>query len=223
MEQIKIPEQLYPYFEKAGYSLKYEPGQTIYMQGDVAQSLYFIKEGRVRAFCTTKSGREMTFEIVGRGKIIGETSFLGHGIYPVCVEAVNQVELLVCNLNQLYDFMEESKELMKVMMQLLSRTCNHLVEQLRRVTLYDRYQKIASFLLYETEMPDSDKDVTKDSIPYTQEELALILGMNRVTVSKVLSEWKKSGIISSSYKKIRIQDRNYLKELLKPSVGAAES
>ena len=223
MEQIKIAKTLYSYFEKAGYQVTYEPGQSIYMQGDVAESLYFIKEGRVRAFCTTKSGREMTFEIVGKGKIVGESSLLSHSIYPVCVEAVTRVELLVCNLNQLYEYMEESKELMKVMMQLLSRTCNHLVEQLRRVTLYDRYQKIASFLLYETEMPDADKGVTKEAIPYTQEELAMILGMNRVTVSRVLGEWKKSGVISTAYKKIRIQDRAYLKELLKPSVGLIDS
>ncbi len=32
----------------------------------------------------------------------------------------------------------------------------------------------------------------------TQEELAVSLGMNRVTVSKVLGEWKKKKIISTT-------------------------
>lgn len=164
MEQIKIPAHLQLYFEKGGTSLVYAPGETIYLQGETADRLYFIKKGRVRAFHLTRNGKELTYEIIERGRIIGESSFLGKSAYPVSVSAVNQVELLACNL-----------------------------EQLRRITLYDRYQKIASFLLHETAFPDKDRGVTPTGIPYTQEELAASLGLNRVTVSKVLSEWKAQG------------------------------
>ena len=126
-----------------------------------------------------------------------------------------QVELLECDLHGLYAYMEESPQLMYVIIQLLSRTCNHLTEQLRRITLYDRYQKIASFLLHETAYPDRDRGVTDDEIPYTHEELALSLGMNRVTVSKVLSQWKQEGILSAGYGRIQIKNRRYLEDLLK--------
>lgn len=214
MEQIKVSEALYPYFEKTGQLEKYSPHETIYMQGEDAQRLYFIKKGRVRAFYITKNGKELTFEIVEKGKIIGESSFLSHSIYPVSVEAVNEVELLACDLSRLYEYMEESTELTWVIIQMLSRTCNHLTEQLRRVTLYDRYQKIASFLLHETTFPDSDRGVTGDSIPYTQEELGISLGLNRVTVTRVLNEWKSAGIIETAYGRIKILDRMYLENLI---------
>lgn len=219
MEQIKIPDKLYPYFEKNGRLLRYQPGETIYMQGDAADSFYLIRRGRVRAFYVTKSGKELTFEIIEKGKIIGESSFLSHSVYPVTIAAVNEVELLSCSLEMLNGSMEESKELMQVMLQLLSRTCNHLIEQLRRVTLYDRYQKIASYLLHETAFPDADRGVTDASIPYTQEELAASLGLNRVTVTRVLNEWKESGVIDTSYRKIRIKDREYLRRLLEAAKG----
>lgn len=184
------------------------------MQGDTADRLYLIKKGRVRAFYVTKAGKELTYEIIERGKIIGESSFLSHSLYPVSMEAVNDVELLSCSLNQLYVYMEESRELTLSIIKLLSRTCNHLTEQLRRVTLYDRYQKIASFLLHETTFPDRDRGVTSDSIPYTHEELAVSLGLNRVTVSRVLNEWKKENIIATAYGHIKILNRNYLENLL---------
>ena len=213
MEQIKIPDSLFPYFEKAGTLWRYEPDETIYFQGE--HKLFFIKSGRVRAFYVTKSGKELTFEIVEKGKIIGESALLAHSVYPVSVAAVNQVELLACDLDTLSPYMDESTELMHLMLRLLSRTCCHLTEQLRRITLYDRYQKIASFLLHETAYPDRDRGVTPRSIPYTQEELAVSLGLNRVTVSRVLNEWKKAGIVETSYGKIRILDRNYLENLLR--------
>lgn len=213
MEQIKIPEKFYDCFEHAGRSITYAPGETVYLQGDSADCLYLVKRGRVRAFYVTRTGKELTYEIIEKGKIIGESSFLSGSVYPVSMEAVNDVELIACDLNRLYDSMEESKELMRLVIQLLSRTCNHLTEQLRRITLYDRYQKIASFLLHETMFPDTDRGVTQRSIPYTHEELAISLGMNRVTVSRVLNEWKEQKVVPTSYGKIEILNRKYLEEL----------
>lgn len=183
MRQIKIPEELYHCFEAAGYRQHYEANEDIYMQGDDAGRIYFIRKGRVRAYYVTSQGRELTYEIIEKGRIFGESSFLSQCARPVCVAAVTQVELMACDLNQLYVYMEQSPGLMQIMLQLLSNTCNHLTAQLRRITLYDRYQRIASLLLSETAAPDYDRGVTSSSIPYTQEDLALILNLNRVTVT----------------------------------------
>ena len=73
---------------------------------------------------------------------------------------------MACDLNQLYVYMEQSPGLMQIMLQLLSNTCNHLTAQLRRITLYDRYQRIASLLLSETAAPDYDRGITSSSILY---------------------------------------------------------
>lgn len=75
MEQIKIPEKFYDCFEHAGRSITYAPGETVYLQGDSADCLYLVKRGRVRAFYVTRTGKELTYEIIEKGKIIGESSF----------------------------------------------------------------------------------------------------------------------------------------------------
>lgn len=214
MKQIKIPEHLVSCFEQAGHLHTYQPSEAIYLQGENADGIYFIRKGRVRAYYVTRTGKELTYEIIEKGRIFGESSFLSQCVRPVSVAAVTEVELFACDLEHLYSYMANSEELMRIMLQLLSNTCNHLTEQLRRVTLYDRYQKIASLLLNETRHPDRDRGVTASSIPYTQEDLALILGMNRVTVNKVLNEWKRDGIIAVSYGRITILRRDALNELL---------
>lgn len=216
MSQAKIPERLYHYFEEAGRLQAFAPGETVYLQGDRASQLYFIREGRVRVFTVTEAGKEFTFEIIEKGRIFGESSFLSQSGRPVSAQAVTRVELLACGLDRLYAYLEESEELRGILFQLLSSTCNHLIEQLRRITLYDRYQKIASYLIDETEHPDRDRGVTSTSIPYTQDDLAMILGLNRVTVNRVLGEWKRRGAAAVSYGKIEILDRAYLKSLFQP-------
>ena len=76
MEQTKIAEELYPYFEKTGKLTAYQPGETIYFQEESADRLYLVKKGRVRVFYVTKAGKELTFEVIEKGKLIGESSFL---------------------------------------------------------------------------------------------------------------------------------------------------
>lgn len=216
MSQAKIPEHLAAYFEEAGRKKIYQPGETVYRQGEESNRLYVVRSGRVRAYYVSGTGKEFTFEIIEKGRIFGESSVFSQCGRPVSVEAVNRAELLECSLSQLSGCMEESPELMRLMLQLLSDTCNHLTGQLRRITLYDRYQKIASFLLEETARPDTDRGVTASSIPYTQEDLALILGMNRVTVNRVLQEWKSQGVVAVSYGRIRLLNRVFLQALLLP-------
>lgn len=218
MSQIKIPENLASCFEEAGRLHTYQPLEAIYLQGENADGIYFIRKGRVRAYYVTNTGKELTYEIIEKGRIFGESSFLSQCVRPVSVAAVTEVELFVCDLDHLYSYMAKSEELMRIMLQLMSNTCNHLTEQLRRVTLYDRYQKIASLLLNETRHPDRDRGVTASSIPYTQEDVALILGMNRVTVNKVLNEWKRGGIIAVSYGRITILRREALEKILIPKL-----
>ncbi len=214
MGQTKIPESLYGYFERTGHRKLYRPGEAIYLQGDASGSFYFIREGRVRAFCTAPSGKELTFEIIEKGRIFGESSLAAHCARPVSVMAVNEAELYALDSAALYQAMGESKELAAVIFGLLSDTCNHLTEQLKRISLYDSREKAASFLLTETENPDPDRGVTENSIPYTQEDLAMILGMNRVTVNRILTGWREEKAVSVSYGEIRILNRDYLKDLL---------
>ena len=57
---------------------------------------------QVRAYYVTYQGRELTYEIIEKGRIFGESSFLSQCARPVCVAAVTQVELMACDLNQLY-------------------------------------------------------------------------------------------------------------------------
>ena len=50
-------------------------------------------------------------------------------------------------------YLMQSEELCLILFQLLTDTCNYLCSQVRRLTLYNRHQKVASFLLDETATP----------------------------------------------------------------------
>ena len=73
---------------------------------------------------------------------------------------------------------------------------------------YNRYEKVAAFLL------DQIQYDQQQEISYTHEEMASLLGLSRVTVTKVLNEFEKEKMILLQYKTIVIKDKNKLYSLL---------
>lgn len=210
MKKIKIPDELYCYFEKVGHSIKYHKDDIIYMQDDNATSLYLIKKGRVRVYYVSKDGNEATLEIVEKGRIFGESSFIQQSKRPTTVSAINDVELISCSLEDMYPYLSQSKELTILLFQLLSSTCNHLSTLLNQSYFSNRYEKVANFLLQQTIVANKDKNISEDCVPYSHEEIALCVGLNRVTITKILNYFSNLGYIELKYKKVRILDRQAL-------------
>lgn len=210
MKKIKIPDELYCYFEKVGRSIKYHKDEIIYMQDDNATSLYLIKKGRVRVYYVSKDGNEATLEIIEKGRIFGESSFIQQSKRPTTVSAINDVELISCSLEDMYPYLSQSKELTILLFQLLSSTCNHLSTLLNQSYFSNRYEKVANFLLQQTIVANKDKNISEDCIPYSHEEIALCVGLNRVTITKILNYFSNLGYIKLKYKKVIILDRQAL-------------
>lgn len=105
---MKIAENLFNYFKNTGTLIKYQPNDIIYMQEDSSNNLYLILKGRVRVYLISKDGQEITLDIIDKGRIFGESSFLLNTSRPVCVSAIDEVKLISCNLENLYPAILES-------------------------------------------------------------------------------------------------------------------
>lgn len=110
----------------------------------------------------------------------------------------------------MYPYLSQSKELTILLFQLLSSTCNHLSTLLNQSYFSNRYEKVANFLLQQTIVANKDKNISEDCIPYSHEEIALCVGLNRVTITKILNYFSNLGYIELKYKKVRILDRQAL-------------
>ncbi len=211
---MKINENLFHFFEQAGTKVIYHPNDIIYMQEDDSTNLYLILKGRVRVFNINPMGEEITFEFLNKGRIFGESSFFQNSLRPTTVMAVNEVELISCYLDDLYPYLSESKELTIALLQLLSQTCDYMTSLLKKAYTYNRYEKIASFLLEQTVTDNINKGIINSTLPYTHEEIATLVGLSRVTVTKVLNDFVKKGYIKNRYRKIIILNKKALAQLL---------
>lgn len=207
---MKIKQELFYYFEKVGIKNKYHPHDIIYIQEEDAKYLYLITKGRVRVYEVSTSGQEITFDVLDQGRIFGESSFFQNAYRPTTVSAINEVELILCKLEDLYPYLHESTELTHSLLQIMNETCNHLTKLLKWSQTYNRYEKVAAFLLDLTKQDNVYKDIIDGVIPYTHQDIAASTGLARVTVTKILNQFEKENYIKIKYGKIKVIDKKGL-------------
>lgn len=206
-EEVKVLEEI-------GITFTVQPGHLIYMKGDPADRVYYIVKGRVRIFENLYSGREMTLDVVGAGRIFGESAFEGKGVRPACVEAVNKVTLISFRMAEVLPYFRIRAEFALHFLQLCSKTMDHLSARMEEQCLLDRYGKVASFILDVTEKDGKEKGTAGGVIPYTHEDLSMTLGLNRSTVTTVLKKFEQEGCVERGYGYLRVKDRQALEDVV---------
>lgn len=210
--EIKFSNEEMERLSQVGYLRHFVRNELIYLEGDVANTLCIIRSGRVRIMLNTPEGEELTVEIVEKGRLFGESSFLSKSLRPTTVTAVTEVDLICCTIPQLIPCLCQNPDILTKLLQHCSETMNHLSYSLHSFRFLNRYQRVASFLLTETGTDNPDKEITGQCLPYTHDEIAMCLGLARPTVSQVLKDFERKGCVRCAYGRVYILDRTALEQ-----------
>ncbi len=203
---ISVSEEIMSIIKKAGQEQSFSASSMIYLQGDSSAKLYLIIRGRVRMFFIGEDGKEITFQIIGEGQFFGESSFLSHASRETSISAVTDVVLISIEAQDLLPYLHQSVDLSVTVLQLLSDNYRFLCNQVKRLSIYNSYQKVASYLVEQVVTVPGKVGIQDSTLPYTHEELAVCLNLNRVTVTRVLKSFKEQGLVELGRKKIKILD-----------------
>ena len=190
-------------------SLMHCPMNHILQQADQqAGNLYIVHSGRLRVFLSNEHGKELTLDVIHKGSVFGTNSFLYHGTHKVSIQSVTEARLIVCSRDTIRTLSASHPELSRDLLQYFIEENNHLTHLLESITLYSAADRVMDFLLVAT-------DHGKRQIPYTHEDVAMCLSMNRVTVSRIIKNLCDQGIVESSYGKISLKNPEELMHRLK--------
>lgn len=202
-----LPEGLSQVFEGITSVRVFERDEIIYHQGEEAQCFYYLKKGRVRIFITSENGGEKTLSTISRGSILGEASFFDGQPRMSSAKAVLRCELVPINKHLLTDIIKKSPETAMELFKLQAQTIRMLSAQVDSMTFTDARCRIASFLLR------SVRTTGDCRIKTTHEEIASVVGVSRVTVSKIMTKLASEGIIKTGYGSVLVADTEKLAEI----------
>ncbi|MCQ2514955.1 MAG: Crp/Fnr family transcriptional regulator [Ruminococcus sp.] len=191
--------------EKSGIVRSFPKGTIIYRQGDMAEYFCYLKKGRVKVFMNSADGMEKILNTATHGEILGEGAFFDKKPRVSSARAVVASELIMIDEESLMELIKKYPRIAFELLEILSNRIRLLSAQIDAMTFMQADARIAQ-LLIESE--------AGGEIKLTHEEMAAVVGVSRVTVSKILGKFVKSGIISTEYGRVIIKNRDRLSEIV---------
>ncbi len=190
--------------EGASAPKKFAKDEIIYLQGDTANNFCYLKKGRVKVYMTSVDGMEKTLNTASRGEMLGEGAFFDKKPRVSSAKALTNVEVIMIDEKKLTKLITECPKLAFELLEILSNRIRLLSSQLDSMTFLQADARIAHLLL------ESEQD---GRVQLTHEEIANIVGVSRVTVSKTLGRFAKSGYILTEYRQIALKDKDKMARL----------
>ena len=190
----------------------FRSGEVIFHRDDPGQTLYIIKEGKVKICLISPDGQEISLVVFGKGECFGEFSLLD-GL-PRSADAV-ALEKVECYILQRADFHNVIMKKPRIAIQVMEVLCERLRktdQQVEDLIVLDVYGRVAKKLLElaQTHGVQTENGVLID-VRLTQQDLAAMVGASRESVNKVLGYFTDKEFITTDKHKITIHSVTDLK------------
>jgi CRP/FNR family transcriptional regulator, cyclic AMP receptor protein len=185
------------FLDTAGVSRKvieYRRGESIYTQGDSAETVMYIQKGGVKLAVVNGSGKEAIVAMFGPGDFFGEGCMAGQTLRMGTTSAVTPSTLLVIQKNELLRVLHSQHELsdhfISYMLAHNIRVEEDLIDQL----FNSSEKRLARTLLLLARYGKQDQPVR--TLPkVSQETLASMVGTTRSRVNFFMNKFRRLGFI----------------------------
>ena len=174
---------------------RYSTKQVIFTQGEPADTILYIQQGRVRLSVLSKQGKEATIALLGSGDFLGEGCIAAdQPLRTVTATAISDSSILTIQRKEILRVLHEEHDFSDLFVAYLvdrhSRTQSDLVDQL----FNSSEKRLARALLILARF--GKKDRTETVIPeINQATLAEMVGTTRSRVNFFMNRFRKLGFI----------------------------
>jgi CRP/FNR family cyclic AMP-dependent transcriptional regulator len=175
-------------------SSNYRADQIVYSQGDPADSVYYVHEGKVKVAVVSARGKEVVVAIRGPDEFCGEGALTGELMRLATVTAMTMCEIVRLEKGNLAHLLHEEAEFADYFLyHLLTRTARveaDLVDQL----FNSSEMRLARALML---LANYGSGIGPEPIPIpvSQETLAEMIGTTRSRVNFFMNKFRKLGLI----------------------------
>jgi len=174
----------------------YEKGQVIFWAGQTVEQVCLVLTGEAQLWQEDILGNRSIISRFGPGQLFGEAYALsGHNVIAGTVVAVQPTELLFIHKSRLLGVRCGGGECYHQLLEnLLVLFAEHSLQLSRKLSCLSRRtlrEKLLGYLSTQSRLAGSNRF----SIPYSRQELADYLSVDRSALSKELSRMKAEGLL----------------------------
>jgi CRP/FNR family transcriptional regulator len=190
----------------------YRAGEVVYFPGDPSETVYSVREGKVRLTYLDESGRRLTFAIVGRGQLFGESALAGEESRNWLAEAVEDTTVCIIQRDDLLDFAANNPDLSLRIGKEVGDRLSEIENKLEDLLFKNVHARLSTTLLNLSEsFGERDGEGIRLQFRVTHQELANLIGATRETTSLALGDLERDGLLEKERGSITLKDPEKLR------------
>jgi len=203
--KILCPHKFKEYKKKHHFNI-YKKQDYIYFEEDSSNKVFLIEKGKVKIGYYNEDGSEVVKAILSRGQLFGEKAILGENKREEFARSLdNSTSICSIGVETMHNLMRENESFNFRVYKFIGFKLQKLERRLQILMFKDTKTRLLEFLNELCNEYGYVCEHTGDKIikhPYTQKDIATLIGASRPTLNILLNELKQKKIIEFKRKEI---------------------
>lgn len=180
--------------------------EFIFYQGDPAGHVYVLLDGQIKLAQLTPDGQQVILNMIGAGEVFGLIAFTEGGVYPVSAQAESAVRVLSWGREALARIAIRCPQVSLNAVGLMAEKVGDFQGQIRALATERVERRLARALLRLTrQVGKKTAGGVLIDLNITRQDLAEMSGTTLFTVSRLLSQWERQGLIDAGRERVLIR------------------
>ena len=189
---------------------RFRRGEVIFHEGDPGDALHVVAAGSVKISLESEDGTEAILVTLGPGESFGELALLDGSPRSASAVAVEPTETLALGRGALRELMSADDGLRDALLAGVATALRRLTNQMAELHFLDLGGRLAVRLARLARVKDPTASSVTLDWPYTQSDLAAMIGGTRQSVNRLLNQLVDDGLVRIEEDTLVITDVNAL-------------
>lgn len=214
LSEIEIKEIL-PYLIKESFKKK----EKIFSEGDPPDWFYILTDGKIKITKLSHEGKEIIIELISPIDFFGGLAVLKGFPYPANAVAMEDSEIIKISKHNLLKIIDRFPSIMHEITSNIGDRIREFHDTLKNIALERVELRIAALLLKLSDKigDKTDNNAAIINMKLTKQDIAEMVGTTVETSIRVISKFKKSGIMAEKDGKIIIKNLDLLRSIVYPT------
>jgi len=187
-------------------------GALIFNEGENVNGIYCVRDGVCKLTKLSANGRDQIVKLAIKGNLIGQRSLVSHEVTNLSAVALNTMHVCFIPKHEIMTDLRENSNFSLDLLQYLAKDLKKSDNVIVNMAQKSVKQRLAEALIYiYTAFETSDEGML--SVILSREDYANLVGTATESAIRILSQFKKDGLISTKGKEIKIEDLEGLKRV----------
>jgi CRP-like cAMP-binding protein len=178
---------------------RFEKDEYLFFEGDAAEWVVFVAQGRVKMIKHSESGRETILSTFGPGQIVGEVGVLVGEAYPATAQALEPTVTLSLRRADYAELVRGQPDLAWALIEELGRRLQRAHETIRIMAVEKVERRVARVLLRMANSAGErlEGGAVRITVPLSRQDIADMAGTVLETAIRAMSKFQKQGLIET--------------------------